>query len=78
LRIKLHRSAKALVLTIRDNGVGLPENFDVDEMKTLGMKLIHSLVTQLDGEIRISSRRGTESVITFPLTRISSGPETVP
>ncbi|MGC9311911.1 MAG: sensor histidine kinase [Sediminispirochaetaceae bacterium] len=78
LRIQLHRSPKALVLSLRDNGVGLPENFDVDEMKTLGMKLIHSLVAQLDGEIRFSSRRGTECVVTFPLERISSGPESLP
>ena len=75
LMIKLHRSSKALVLVIRDNGSGLPQNFASDEMKTLGMKLIYSLVAQLDGEIRFSSRRGTECVVTFPLERITTGAE---
>ncbi len=78
LIITLYLNSKGLILSLRDNGVGLPDNFNADEMRTLGMKLIYSLVTQLDGEIRFSSERGTECVITFPIDRISTTGELFP
>ncbi|HRG59439.1 MAG TPA: histidine kinase dimerization/phosphoacceptor domain -containing protein [Bacteroidia bacterium] len=53
------------LLTISDNGTGftLPEN--ISEAATLGLQLIHSLVEQLDGDIKIESKKGTKFRILF-------------
>ncbi|MBL8015987.1 MAG: PAS domain S-box protein [Ignavibacteria bacterium] len=48
-----------------DSGVGLPENFDPDKTNSLGMTLITSLAAQLDGEITITNKVGTEIQLTF-------------
>lgn len=56
-------------LIIRDNGVGLPANIDLQQVKTLGLKLVRSLVRQLDGKVEISNNRGAEFKIVFPVKK---------
>lgn len=55
-------------LTISDNGVGIPENIDIEDLDTLGMLLITSLVEQLDGELELKRGTGTEFTIRFTVT----------
>ncbi|MBE9167284.1 PAS domain S-box protein [Pleurocapsales cyanobacterium LEGE 06147] len=57
-----------LVLTISDNGRGLPPDFDLEQTKSLGLKLVKNLTNQLRGEIKVNSDLGTQFQIT--LTRI--------
>jgi two-component sensor histidine kinase len=45
-------------LTVRDDGIGLPENFDSDTLHTLGMRLV-TLLAQTMGTLRIDRTRGT-------------------
>lgn len=47
-------------LSVKDNGIGLPEGFDINEATTLGMVLISSLAGQLNGSLEIKSSGGTE------------------
>jgi len=58
--------AGGYALTFTDNGVGLPEGFDIHGAKTLGMNLIASLTEQLRGELEISTAEGTRYTITVP------------
>jgi two-component sensor histidine kinase len=58
-----------LILLIRDNGIGLPENFDSKKTKTLGITLVHGLVKQLRGQLEIDSHQGTQFKITFTNSR---------
>ncbi len=53
------------VLTISDNGVGIPENIDFENTETLGLQLVNILVDQLDGEIELKRDKGTEFTISF-------------
>lgn len=53
------------ILTIRDNGIGLPAGFDYRQTPTLGMQIVNVLAKQLLGTFEISSDRGTEALITF-------------
>lgn len=53
--------------TISDNGKGLPENFDVETTKTLGMTLMKGLSQQIDGELLITSDNGVSLNIKFPM-----------
>ncbi len=67
LSVSLKTTAEStVVLTVKDNGIGFPENLDFRETETLGMQLIVSLVNQIKGEIELSRAKGTEFIITFP------------
>lgn len=64
--ISLHRiSDNEFVLTVGDNGVGLPEGFRIEDSKSLGLELVRVLVKQLRGAINLKATGGTEFVISF-------------
>jgi PAS domain S-box-containing protein len=53
------------ILTISDNGVGIPENLEIEDLDTLGIQLVTSLVDQLEGELELKRNNGTEFTIRF-------------
>jgi PAS domain S-box-containing protein len=53
-------------LTIQDDGVGLPLDFETRSAASLGMQLVHVLVRQLGGEIKVNSDNGARFEIIFP------------
>lgn len=65
IRVQLKESKEKVILQISDNGKGLPKNFDYRKAESLGLQLVHTLVEQLDGEIKISSKNGTKYLISF-------------
>ena len=53
-------------MTIRDNGIGLPENLDWRNTDSLGLSLVYDLVTeQLEGNITLERNHGTGFKIQF-------------
>lgn len=52
-------------LSVKDNGVGVPENIDIHNPGTLGLKLIQLLTTQLGGSMALHRDQGTEITITI-------------
>jgi PAS domain S-box-containing protein len=52
-------------LIVRDDGVGLPANFDLQKSNTLGLKLVKSFTRQLNAEIEVNCQQGTEFIISF-------------
>jgi two-component sensor histidine kinase len=55
-------------LSVSDDGPGLPSGFDPAKSKGLGMKIISSLVKQIDGKLHIAageSGRGARFTVTF-------------
>ena len=66
LRLTLdYDSDGSIRMVVSDNGVGLPENFQFETAESLGLKIIHTLVRQIDGAIEIKLEEGTEFIITF-------------
>lgn len=53
------------ILDIKDNGIGFPEELNFKNTDSLGLQLINSLVEQIDGEIDLNIKKGTEFKITF-------------
>ncbi|MEZ5393341.1 MAG: histidine kinase dimerization/phosphoacceptor domain -containing protein [Bryobacterales bacterium] len=53
------------VLTVADDGVGLPPDVGFWSTKTLGLRLVRSLVRQIDGEIDLAGPPGAEYRIRF-------------
>ncbi|MBN3906868.1 MAG: PAS domain-containing protein [Nostoc sp. NMS1] len=70
IEVKFYQESESiLTLIIRDNGIGLPENFDSKKAKTLGITLVQGLVKQLRGKLEIESHQGTQFKITFTNSR---------
>ncbi|MCF8130627.1 MAG: HAMP domain-containing protein [Deltaproteobacteria bacterium] len=53
---------------VKDDGIGIPEDIDIDGTETLGLKLIRNLIRkQLKGEVRFKRDNGTDITAEFPL-----------
>ena len=63
--IKLHRNSENFLLIVGDNGTGLPEDVDLEHTETLGLRLVRSLVDQIDGTIELHRDGKTEFKIIF-------------
>jgi two-component sensor histidine kinase len=53
------------VLIISDNGIGIPEDFNLEDSNSLGLQLVETLVDQLGGEVELERDSGTEFCIRF-------------
>ena len=50
---------------VKDDGIGMPTDFELSNASTMGMTLIKDLVHQLKGELLYKSDEGAEFTITF-------------
>jgi two-component sensor histidine kinase len=66
VNITFARADDQYTLCVSDTGVGLPPDFDPEQRKSLGMKLVRMLTTQLRGEMECRNGVGTTFQITFP------------
>lgn len=55
-----------LELKVKDNGQGLPEDFDQKGRNGFGLMLVNMLSQQLKGSFEISTDKGTRAVLRFP------------
>jgi len=65
IELNLRRSDENVVLEVIDNGVGVPDSFNMDKNDSLGMQLVDTLVKQLDGVIEVTRTDGTRFSIEF-------------
>lgn len=54
-----------LTLTVRDNGVSLPKDWNLENVESFGLRLVGMLVRQLQGEMEIDRSDGTAFKITL-------------
>lgn len=63
-----------LELTVRDNGVGVPEDFDFRNASSMGLQLVTTLAEdQLQGKMELNRDRGSEFKILFSMERHEAG-----
>ena len=66
--LDLARSEDTITISVRDRGVGLPQNFDLHSGKRLGMRLITALSSQVHADLQVRRHTpGTEFLLTIPL-----------
>lgn len=65
ISISLQPKGEETELIIKDNGVGVPKDFDIKKPGKLGLQLLNILVEQLEGTIKLDRNHGTEFKITF-------------
>jgi len=60
-----HMGGVNYLLTIADNGIGLPANIDSPQHDSLGMSLMRGLSDDIDGDFTIANDNGTVINISF-------------
>ena len=66
ITVSMKKLDRELELTVMDDGVGMPDGLDWKNSKSLGLKLVRTLVeNQLDGSIDMESNNGTKFTIKF-------------
>lgn len=61
-----HQEDHTFSLTVQDDGVGLPPDYEARSAASLGTQLIIVLVHQLGGEMKAETDHGARFTITFP------------
>jgi PAS domain S-box-containing protein len=68
IKIDLAREGEGrAILSVSDDGVGIPEDFDLDQTNTLGLQLITLLADQLGADLSIQRSAPTRFVLRFPV-----------
>ncbi len=63
--VKTHKNEDTIHLYVKDDGVGLPQDFELDDANSLGMTLINTLTQQLNGEISMKNENGAIFEVNF-------------
>lgn len=67
ITVRLEKTNKNIGLHIKDDGKGLPEKLDMENLSTLGLELVYLLTVQLKGEVKHFNDNGANFLISFPL-----------
>lgn len=65
ISLKSSGESGAMVLSVKDNGIGMPDDMDIYKTKSLGMWIVTALTGQLKGTLELIRGGGTEFKITF-------------
>jgi two-component sensor histidine kinase len=73
--VAMRRVPGELVVTVRDDGIGLPPEFDADTAANLGLAIVRTVVQDdLRGTLTFSRGRGTTVTVRVPLTETGTTP----
>lgn len=69
--ICLSAGASDMTIVVEDDGAGMQGDVDISTAKSLGLKLVHALASQIGGTVRLVSGPVTRFMLTFPLKQIA-------
>jgi PAS domain S-box-containing protein len=69
ISIALKQKKSIVILTISDNGIGLPDDFENIQTETLGLQLVATLAEQLEARLKVQNQNGTKFEISFKNTK---------
>jgi len=65
ITVKFSSINDEFLLEVSDNGLGIPEDLNLEKSDTLGLKLVNTLVEQIDGILELDKTKGTSFKIRF-------------
>ena len=65
LKVELKKDNQTIELIVQDNGIGLPENFSLEQPVSLGSEIIQALTDQIEAEIKHENDNGAKFTIVF-------------
>ncbi|KUK53558.1 MAG: Sensory box histidine kinase [Marinimicrobia bacterium 46_47] len=67
ITIEIRQTDNQIRFVVKDDGIGLPDDFSPGKEKSMGFMLIKTLVSQLKGKMTIDGGQGTQTTIEFPV-----------
>jgi two-component sensor histidine kinase len=69
VRVEVVNDGEELTVRVADDGIGLPDDFSIDALRSLGLSIVRDLVrSQLSGHIEMTTpEKGTVVALTVPL-----------
>jgi two-component sensor histidine kinase len=68
VRAEIQADRQSILISVRDEGVGLPADFNPETSKRLGTRMVNALAKQLRGEVtRLKAPIGTSFTLIIPL-----------
>ena len=68
INVNLSKNNGNYTMIVEDDGVGFPDDVDMENTDSLGLQLINSLTDQIDGDIILNRTNGTSFTIKFSET----------
>jgi PAS domain S-box-containing protein len=65
IQVSLKNKLDRYTIEVRDNGVGFPDDVDMNNTETLGLQLVNDLVKQIEGAYEMRQENGTIFKIAF-------------
>lgn len=65
ITVGLFKNNQRYVLSVEDDGVGFPEDTNIEDIDSLGLQLIKTLTNQIDGKIILNQKNGTSFRVEF-------------
>jgi PAS domain S-box-containing protein len=65
INIEFRSNNGIYTMIVADNGVGFPEDYNIENTDTLGLRIVNSLTEQIEGKITIERVNGTKFTIVF-------------
>ncbi|MDP8227250.1 MAG: ATP-binding protein, partial [Candidatus Celaenobacter polaris] len=66
IHIELKETEKHVVIKISDDGIGMPENIDINDPETLGLSIVDMITQQLQGTLSLDRKNGTSFTLEIP------------
>ena len=63
VRVSVSHKDNSLVIIYQDTGIGIPADLDWQNTASLGLRLVTSLVDQMNGTIELDRENGTKFVM---------------
>jgi two-component sensor histidine kinase len=74
VEVAMRRVPGELVLTVRDDGLGLPSDFEPETTANLGLAIVRTVIKDdLHGTLTFSGGRGTTVTVRVPVEEVSPG-----
>jgi len=67
LRVEMAQEDSGISITVEDDGGGLPEDFDLGKVSTLGLQIVTMLANQLRGGFIVESAHPARFRVRLPL-----------
>lgn len=67
ISLGIKKQEHQLEVQIKDDGIGLPDDFEIEKLDSLGMQLVHNLARQLEASLAISCQPGATFTLSFDI-----------
>ena len=72
LQISLRESQRVLSLQVKDNGKGMPPDFQIEQASSMGYRIIRSFSKKLKAQLMIQNDNGAHVTLSIPIDTIRS------